>query len=215
MRTEATYAIDALILEKLHSGKWIAEPSTGNIYSKEQGRFLTPALNKDGYAMVDITPTHVPVARVIWIAAYGIPELTGLQIDHINEIKTDNRLENLRLLTPVGNMLHSLSRVTYEDMEQIRRDYAEKSLTQRELGKKYGIKQSSISRIVNAQKNKSLETELQDIPEEVRAGIFASVCCRGKTLRSAAKKYKVSSKVAIASVYDQSLKIERARVVNN
>ena len=215
MRREATYAIDTLILEKLHSGKWIAEPSTGNIYSKEQGRFLKPFVSRDGYETVRISSTHVSVARVIWIAAYGVPELAGLQIDHINEIKTDNRLENLRLLTPAGNILHSVSRITYEDIERIRQEYAERSLTQREIGKKYGIKQPNVTRIVNKQKNTTLESELQGVPEEVRAGIFSYVCCRGKSLYWAAKKYKVSARAAIASVYDQSLKIERARAVNS
>ena len=69
--------------------------------------------------------------------------------------------------------------------------------------------------IVNKQKNTTLESELQDVPEEVRAGIFSYVCCRGKSLYWAAKKYKVSARAAIASVYDQSLKIERARAVNS
>ena len=215
MRTEATYAIDALILEKLYSGKWIAEPSTGNIYSKELGKFLIPFINRRGYKTLNISATHVPVARIIWIAAYGVPELSGLQIDHINEIKTDNRLENLRLLTPAGNTLHSNSRITYEDIEQIRRDYAEHNLSQREIGNKYGLRQSSVSRIVNKQKNTTLESDLQGVSEEVRAAIFTCVCCRGKTLRWATRKYHVSAKTAIASVYDQSLKIERARKVNN
>ena len=42
------------------------------------------------------------VHRLVWSAFNGsIPE--GLQVNHINEIKSDNRLENLNLMTPKEN----------------------------------------------------------------------------------------------------------------
>ena len=42
------------------------------------------------------------VHRLVWIAFNGtIPE--GLQVNHINEVKTDNRLSNLNLMTAKEN----------------------------------------------------------------------------------------------------------------
>lgn len=40
--------------------------------------------------------------RLIWEEAYG-PIPKGMQIDHINGVRTDNRLENLRLATNQQN----------------------------------------------------------------------------------------------------------------
>jgi len=47
--------------------------------------------------------------RIVWETFNGdIP--TGYEIDHINTIKTDNKLENLRVCTKSENMLNPLTR---------------------------------------------------------------------------------------------------------
>lgn len=47
--------------------------------------------------------------RIVWETFKGvIPD--GYEIDHINTIKTDNRLENLRLVTPKENMANPITR---------------------------------------------------------------------------------------------------------
>lgn len=60
---------------------------------------------QSGYAVVRVSPLSVPAHRVIWIAAEGeIP--AGLQINHANRIRLDNRRANLELVTHHSNLLH-------------------------------------------------------------------------------------------------------------
>ena len=43
-------------------------------------------------------------ARYLWISTYGkIPD--GYEVDHINENRTDDRLENLQLLSSLENKM--------------------------------------------------------------------------------------------------------------
>lgn len=67
---------------------------------------FTPWLNKNGYPMVSLRKngekTGYSIHSLVWEAFNG-PVPDGLQINHINEDKTDNRLENLNLMTPSEN----------------------------------------------------------------------------------------------------------------
>lgn len=70
-------------------------------------RILKPVKTKDGYLRVglwkDGNQKWFLVHRLVWEAFNGeIPE--GMEVNHINEIKTDNRYpENLNLLTHTAN----------------------------------------------------------------------------------------------------------------
>lgn len=61
--------------------------------------------NKKGYLMTQISRKGHMVHRLIWTYVYGFSP--SLHIDHINRIKSDNRLSNLREVTNVQNCLNS------------------------------------------------------------------------------------------------------------
>ena len=214
MANHAKYSPDILIVEKLFSGRWLVEPSTGKIYSKEINGYLKPDTSARGYPRVQLGSTHVLISRVIWIAVHGIPELPHLQIDHINENKLDNRLENLRLISHAGNIRHSQAKLTYDEAEIIRREYAAGGITQQVLADRYGLARRSISDIIHNKLYRKPE-RIVDIAEEIKAKIFTDVCCKGNLINTAADKYKLSADDIIAVIEEQSLKIEISRKANN
>lgn len=59
-------------------------------------------IDTKGYRVIKINYKRYMAHRLVWTYHNGeIP--TGLQIDHINQIKDDNRIENLRLATHSQN----------------------------------------------------------------------------------------------------------------
>ena len=73
----------------------------------QKGRILKLDKCKNGYSQVtlckDGKPKRFLLHRLVWEVFNGtIPD--GMQVNHINEDKTDNRLENLNLMSPKENV---------------------------------------------------------------------------------------------------------------
>lgn len=56
-----------------------------------------------GYLYVQVHGRLYPVHRVVMLMCYGFYG-EGLEVDHINHVRNDNRLVNLRFVTHGGNM---------------------------------------------------------------------------------------------------------------
>lgn len=83
----------------------------GQIYSRKLKRNLPQGITASGYNQVDVyndsgIKKHMKVHRLVYMAHKGpIPQ--GLEINHIDECKTNNCIENLEAVTHKQNMNHA------------------------------------------------------------------------------------------------------------
>lgn len=80
----------------------------GRIWSYKTNKFLKPITLSDGYQLVNLYDNEgnmkkYLVHRVVWEAVTGEQIPSDMQINHRNEIKTDNTISNLELVSPKYN----------------------------------------------------------------------------------------------------------------
>lgn len=80
----------------------------GNVARKKDGLVLKQYPQKSGYVSVILNrgygKVYVPVHRLVATTFLGLKgNEKGLYVDHINTIRSDNRVENLRWVTPKEN----------------------------------------------------------------------------------------------------------------
>jgi len=67
---------------------------------------IAGSLSKQGYVIIWINNEKRLAHRLAWLYVYGEYTVDGFEIDHINRIKSDNRISNLRLATRNQNRMN-------------------------------------------------------------------------------------------------------------
>lgn len=102
---EARNAREIIEQEYINS---VLEYKDGSLYwkptagPKRRASRLAGSNNGRGYLQVKIRGRLTMAHRIVWVMHKGpIPD--GMQVDHINHIRDDNRISNLRLVTATEN----------------------------------------------------------------------------------------------------------------
>jgi hypothetical protein len=139
------------------------DPATGDVYGPRKK--LKPYPTNCGYVRVAAyhngEQKKYSVHRVVWEAVNGpIPD--GMVINHLNGVKTDNRIGNLEMVTPSENTIHAFRtglrvpvrghfKLTEDDVRAIRRDYKRGVVTLKMLGDRYGVCEKNVHYIVKGE----------------------------------------------------------------
>lgn len=153
---------DRAIIRHVNDGLIRADFATGLVYKRGHERPSLGKRNHDGYLRLGLNEpdwrNQIPVFvhRIIAYSLWGY-ELFRLEVNHINEVKADNRACNLELVTRDQNMRHSMcgaknhmTILTAEQVREIRRRYQARGAENsgRALAAEFGTTYQNISNIV-------------------------------------------------------------------
>lgn len=128
----------------------------GSVVNIKTGKTLSPVIKPTGYAEVRLSDNGKTRSyshhRVVYESFNG-PIPVGMQVNHINGIKTDNKISNLELVTPSENQVRRVNLRRGEAVNTAKLkikdiiDIKASNTTTTELVSKYNISRSTVNKI--------------------------------------------------------------------
>lgn len=154
--------------------------SDGRIWSYKRNKFLRLTTRKDGYQQVYLSDNEgkrkmYKVHRIVYEAVTGEPIPEGLQVNHIDENKANNHINNLNLMTCKENINWG------------------SGIERAAKARINGVRSKANSKAVGAYKNDELIMTFPSTKEAQRQGFNSghiSACCRSCYLREGNNVYK-------------------------
>jgi hypothetical protein len=125
------------------------------------GKQLKCSTKKIGYPATVLTKngkqTLHYVHRLVAEAFFG--PTVGMDVNHKNGVKDDNRVENLEWCTRQQNLQHSMRvlgngiKIPYDDIPIIREMVTSKAMLGKEVAALYGVTPAAISRIITGKRH--------------------------------------------------------------
>lgn len=130
------------------------EPESGLVFGLKGRPFVKR--NQCGYVIAKLWGVEARAHRVIWERVYG-PVPDGMEINHINGRKDDNRIKNLEVVSKSGNLRHAFktglrradgennpcAKLTEADVIDIRQR-KEKGESEKSIAARYGVSRSTV-----------------------------------------------------------------------
>ncbi len=159
---EGLYAVDI-------DGNVYAYPNLAHRNEKQ----LKPRLRKNGYLYVSLRKDGKTIDSMVHrlVAKAFLDCVDGLQVNHINGKRADNRLVNLEMVTPSHNYLHGMfvnkngiAKLTHEQAEEVKKRVA-LGERQVDIAKEFNVLRQTINQIVRGvgYKNSKIATQYQGV----------------------------------------------------
>jgi len=155
---EGLYAVDI-------DGNVYAYPNLAHRNEKQ----LKPRLRKNGYLYVSLRKDGKTIDSMVHrlVAKAFLDCVDGLQVNHINGKRADNRLVNLEMVTPSHNYLHGMfvnkngiAKLTHEQAEEVKRRVA-LGERQVDIAKEFNVFKQTINQIVRGTGYKNSKIAMQ------------------------------------------------------
>lgn len=155
---EGLYSVDI-------DGNVFAYPNTAHKLEKQ----LNPRLRKNGYLYVNLRKDGESIDSTVHrlIAKTFLNVVKGMDVNHINGNRTDNRLVNLEIATRSHNSLHGMfvlnngmAKLTHNQAEEIKQR-VKMNERQVDLAKEFNVSKQTVNQIVRGTGYKNSNISLQ------------------------------------------------------